>query len=200
MIITLVRHGEIDNDYLGCYNGHIDISLSPKGVEASKQLAEHFKDTNFDALYSSDLKRCKETLQPIILEPKTQNSKPKTPHIQFTALLREKSWGKHEGMTFDAIIEQDGLAYEHFEQWVNTLDGEPYDAYIARIRHFFLEFLPSQPYDSVLVMTHAGVIRVLYAIVLELNLEKAFSLPFPYAASTTLNTENWQFGELTCPN
>ncbi len=193
MIITLVRHGEIDNDYLGCYNGHIDISLSPTGVQASKQLAEHFKDTNFDAVYSSDLKRCKETLQPIILEPKNQ-------HIQFTDQLREKSWGKHEGMTFDTITARDGLVYKDFEQWINALDGEPYDAYIARIRHFFLEFLPSQHYDSVLVMTHAGVIRVLYAIVLELNLEKAFSLPFPYAASTTLNTENWQFGELICPN
>ncbi len=195
MIITLIRHGEIDNDYLGCYNGHIDIVLSPKGRKASKKLAKHFQDHTFNAIYSSDLTRCKETLRPIV-----QHLKSNTQHPTFTPLLREKSWGKHEGMTFDAIAAHDGLVYEHFEQWINALDGEPYDAYITRIRRFFLEFLPSQPYDSVLVMTHAGVVRVLYAIILELSLEKAFGLPFPYAAYTTLDTETWQFGALICPN
>ncbi|RLA71946.1 MAG: histidine phosphatase family protein [Epsilonproteobacteria bacterium] len=193
MIITLVRHGEIDNDYLGCYNGHIDISLSTKGIAASKQLAEYFRGSKFDAIYSSDLIRCKETLSPLI-----ENSKFNIKNLILTPLLREKSWGKHEGMTYDAITERDGLSYKHFEQWINALDGEPYDTYIARIRHFFLEFLPLEPYDSVLVMTHAGVIRVLYAIILELSLEKAFTLPFPYAAYTTLDTKTWQFGALIC--
>ena len=190
MIITLVRHGEIDNDYLGCYNGHIDIALSEKGLQEAALVAKQFKYTRFDAVYSSDLIRSRQTLHPFSLNIE--------PH--FTEELREKSWGKHEGMNFDAITTRDGLAYRHFEQWINALDGEPYDAYIARIRRFFLEFLPSQPYDSVLVITHAGVIRVLYAIILELSLEKAFGLPFPYAAYTTLDTETWQFGALICPN
>ncbi len=188
MIITLVRHGEIDNDYLGCYNGHIDIALSKKGHQEAVLVAKQFEHTRFDAVYSSDLIRARQTLYPFSLNVE--------PH--FSDQLREKSWGKHEGMTYDAITARDGLSYEHFEQWINALDGEPYDAYIARIHHFFLEFLPSQLYDSVLVMTHAGVIRVLYAILLELSLEKAFSLSFPYAAYTTLDTKTWQFGALTC--
>ncbi len=188
MIITLVRHGEIDNNYLGCYNGHIDISLSEKGHQEAALVAAQLERTRFDAVYCSDLIRARQTLHPFSLNV--------APH--FTDQLREKSWGKHEGMTYDAINARDGLSYKHFEQWINALDGEPYDAYIARIRRFFLEFLPSQPYDSVLVMTHAGVIRVLYAIILELSLEKAFGLSFPYAAFTTINTQSWQFGALTC--
>ena len=180
MIITLVRHGEIDNNYLGCYNGHIDIALSERGQKEASSVAKQFEHSTFNAVFCSDLIRTRETLHPFSL-----NVEP-----TFTNQLREKSWGSHEGMTFDAIVKRDSLTYDHFEQWINALDGEPYTAYVERIHQFFLEFLPSQPYDSVLVMTHAGVIRVLYAIILKLNLEEAFSIPFPYAAHTTLDTEN----------
>lgn len=115
-----------------------------------------------------------------------------------TKELREKSWGRHEGMTFDAIVERDGLIYKHFEQWINALDGEPYDAYIERIQHFFTQTLPQTGYNSVLVVTHAGVIRVLMHILKEITLEEAFSIDFPYSAYTTLDSDTWKFGETVC--
>ncbi len=246
MTITLVRHGEVDEAFHRCYNGHNDITLSAKGREEAEALACLLKDQTFDAIYSSDLRRCQETVAPIIdqLSPATSatvipvqtgihkqqpsddsNSLIPTsagmtatpahspegelrskrgspggfpiPHFPSQA-LREKSWGRHEGMTFDAIVERDGLVYEHFEQWINALDGEPYDAYIKRIRRFFTQTLPQTGYNSVLVVTHAGVIRVLMHILKDITLEEAFSIDFPYSAYTTLNTETWKFGETVC--
>ncbi len=212
MTITLVRHGEVDEAFHHCYNGHNDIALSAKGKKEAQRLAQTLQNHHFDAIYSSDLRRCQETVAPIIdlLSPVTSatvtpahspfsisHSPVPIPHFPSQA-LREKSWGRHEGMTFDAIVERDGLVYEHFEQWINALDGEPYDAYIDRIQHFFTQTLPQTGYNSVLVVTHAGVIRVLMHIIKEMTLEEAFSIDFPYSAYTTLNTETWRFGETVC--
>jgi len=190
MIITLVRHGEVEEAYHRCYNGHNDIALSPKGVSEAAELGEHFAQQNFDAIFSSDLRRCQETLTHITASP----------HIPLTLTqnLREKSWGRHEGMTFDAITKRDGLIYHDFLQWINALDGEPYDAYIERIKTFFTKTLPLTPYNNVLVVTHAGVIRVLMHILQEIPLQEAFSIEFPYGAYTTLDTNNWVFGAVQC--
>lgn len=96
MKITLVRHCEVDEKYLGCYNGHIDISLSDKGYIQAKDLAQKLKDENFDAVYCSDLLRAKESLKYF----KNLNN------AVYTDQLREKSWGEDEGKTYDQICKE----------------------------------------------------------------------------------------------
>ena len=93
---------------------------------------------------------------------------------------------------------EEGVQYVDFLQWINALDGEPYDAYIERIAAFFTRELPLTPYNNVLVVTHAGVIRVLMHLLRKISLEEAFSVDFPYGAYTTLNTSTWEFGEIQC--
>jgi len=193
MKITLVRHGEVETAYRHCYNGHIDIGLSPKGREQAKELARRLEGYTFDAVYCSDLKRCRETLEPII-----EGACQQTDDVFYTPQLREKSWGRHEGMTFKAITEQEGLTYLDFLQWIGALDGEPYDDYIERIRTFFTRELPLTPYNDLLVVTHAGVIRVLMHLIRGISLEEAFSVDFPFSAYTTLDTSTWEFGAVRC--
>ena len=118
--------------------------------------------------------------------------------IIYTQALREKSWGRHEGMTFDAIIKQGAFDYEDFLQWINALDGEPYPQYVNRVKRFFTQTLPQTGYNNVLVFTHAGVIRVLMHLLQDISLEAAFSINFPYSAYTTLDTQTWEFGEILC--
>lgn len=201
MIITLVRHGEVDEAYHRCYNGHNDISLSQQGREEAQQLAQLLKESSFDAIYSSDLRRCQETLSPILdqLQPSYSNAlKREVSPIIFTEQLREKSWGRHEGMTFDAIVKEEGLEYHDFEQWIHALDGEDYEVYMQRIKTFFRQTLPKTGYNRVLVMTHAGVIRLLIHLLENISLQEAFSINFPYGAYTTLDTNTWKFGETQC--
>ncbi len=188
MLITLVRHAEVQEAYHKCYNGHINISLSKKGREESKNLAEHFKDQIFDAIFCSDLKRCKETLEHFNL-----NLSP-----VYTQALREKSWGRHEGKSFDEIIKMEAFTYENFEQWIYALDGEEYPVYVSRIESFFKGFLPASSSGNVLVMTHAGVIRVLMHLLQNISLQEAFSKPFNYANYIILDTDNWEFKDLKC--
>jgi broad specificity phosphatase PhoE len=145
--ITLVRHGEVEKRYRKCYNGGIDIALSPKGYEDAKIIANKLSKNKYDAIYCSDLIRAKESIKQFGFDEKD---------IIFTNLLREKSWGKHEGLTFDTIIAQGEIKYKNFLQWINALDGEDYERYIQRVRDFFLEYLPSINKKNILVVTHAG--------------------------------------------
>ncbi len=66
--------------------------------------------------------------------------------------------------------------YINFLQWIEALDGEPYAEYIKRVEEFFLFFLPSLNKENILVVTHAGVIRVLMSIVKKITLEEAFDI------------------------
>jgi broad specificity phosphatase PhoE len=188
MIITLLRHGEVDEAYKGCYNGHIDIGLSQRGKAEAKALAGAFKTEHFDAVFCSDLKRCRQTLEAFDLKIKPL----------YTQALREKSWGRHEGKRFEEIIKTESFAYASFEQWINALDGEEYPLYIERIEHFFKDFLPLSPHKNILVVTHAGVIRVLMHLLQNISLEEAFSKGFGYANYVRLDTQNWTFGEIQC--
>lgn len=188
MLITLIRHADVDEAYHKCYNGHIDIELSPTGRAEAKYLSTIFKDKEFSAVFCSDLKRCKQTLEAFELDIKPV----------YTTMLREKSWGRHEGKTFDQIIEVEDFKYENFEQWIHALDGEEYPAYIQRVEGFFKGFLPASASGNVLVMTHAGVIRVLMHLLQDISLEEAFSKPFAYANYISLDTDTWTFSELQC--
>ena len=178
MKITLIRHGEVQKPYIGKYNGHNNIGLSAKGKVEAEVLAKSFTCKQFDLVYCSDLRRAKETIEPFVQAESTI----------YTSKLREKSWGKHEGLGFDEITAQ-GIEYKNFAQWIEALGGEPYTEYVQRVKEFFFDELASQKADNVLVITHAGVIKVLMAIVQNLALEEAFAVALPYASSTVYDTD-----------
>lgn len=188
MKITLIRHGSVDEAFKNCYNGHNNISLSLEGKAQSKELAKKLEGKAFDATFCSDLTRAKETL--LFFKDLT--------NVTFTKLLREKSWGRHEGMKFDDIIASEDFEYENFEQWINALDGEDYAFYIKRIKMFFLDLLPLLEFENILIVTHAGVIRVLMSIINKLSLEEAFSINFPCGAYVELDMKNLTFKEIQC--
>ncbi|EQB39112.1 hypothetical protein M947_08095 [Sulfurimonas hongkongensis] len=170
MTITLVRHAEVEEKYIGCYNGHIDIGLSSKGYADAKELEKHFKASEFDAIYCSDLKRAKETLKEFI----------KGDNAIYTKELREKSWGEYEGMSFDEI--STNLKYINFKQWTDALGGEPIEEFISRVEKFFFEYLPALKKENVLVVTHSGVIKTFLHLLKGISLEEAFCLCVPYAS------------------
>ncbi len=179
MKLTLLRHAEVQEKYLGCYNGHIDIGLSKKGYKDAKKLKQHFKASDFDSIFCSDLVRAKETLKQFI----------DSDDIIYTHKLREKSWGKHEGLDFDTIIAQKEVEYIDFAQWIDALDGEVEDIFTSRVNEFFFEYLPSLNKENILVVTHSGVIKSFIAILKNLNLEEAFNISIAYSSFVVYNSK-----------
>lgn len=179
MRVTFVRHTEVEEKYQNCYNGHIDISLSKKGLIDAKVLGKELADKRFDLIYCSDLKRAKETLHALSR---------KEPVI-YSANLREKSWGRHEGMSFEQIVEKEHIEYENFLQWVDALDGDSYETFIARVKEFFFKVLLLSKAKDILVVTHAGVIRAFISIIENKTLEEAFTTELPYGSSISFNLD-----------
>lgn len=185
MRVVLLRHAEVQEEYIGKYNGHNDIGLSKKGTEEAKKLARRFEHEGFDATYCSDLRRARETLAPF---SQAENA-------YYSEKLREKSWGVHEGLSFEEITAQ-GIIYEDFAQWIEALDGESVAAYMQRVEEFFFNELFSKEYDNALVITHAGVIRVLMALVQNVSLEKTFAVRLPYGSYTVYDTDLQTFSTI----
>ncbi len=176
MRVTLLRHAEVDERYKNCYNGHNDIGLSKNGEAQAKEIAKKLDALKFDAVFCSDLRRAKETLQYSL-------------HAEdaiYSERLREKSWGKHEGFSFDEIIAQGEIEYIDFLQWIDSLDGERYQTYEKRVKEFFFSFLPSLAKENILVVTHAGVIRILLSIINGITLEEAFDIKVENGSLTIL--------------
>jgi len=166
MRVTLLRHAEVDERYKNCYNGHIDIGLSKIGEAQAKEIAKKLDILRFDAVFCSDLRRAKETLRHSLHAKDAISSE----------RLREKSWGKHEGLSFDEIIAQGEVEYIDFLQWIGSLDGECHKEYEKRVERFFFDFLPSLKKENILVVTHAGVIRLLLCHINNITLEEAFGI------------------------
>lgn len=177
MKITLVRHSEVIEKYQGKYNGHIDISLSQKGKEDAKELAKKLQDIEFDMIFCSDLLRAKETLEAFGY----------TRAPIYTRELREKSWGRHEGKSFEDI-QNEGIEYNNFEQWISELDGEDFSTYKKRLQNYFYETIFKEKSQNILIVTHSGVIKTLLSIVKDIPLEESFATDLPYSSFITLDT------------
>lgn len=185
MKITLLRHAEVIEAYQGRYNGHIDIPLSSNGKVQAKRLAEALRDENFDSIYCSDLLRARETLNAFNLTLKPT----------FTDRLREKSWGSHEGKSFEEITAQ-GLEYHNFEQWLEELDGESISSYRLRVQEYFYRVILEDRSENILILTHSGFIKTLISIINNSSLEEAFSINLPYSSYVTLDRTNMGFSPI----
>lgn len=181
MKLILVRHGEVEAGFQHCYNGHNLISLSNKGKSQAFELGKQLRVFNFDAVYCSDLPRCVQTMEQI-------KKKSAVVNVIYTALLREKSWGRHEGLSFEQICKLDSLHYENFLQWINALDGQSIEDYNKQVKQFFCELSVSDN-PHVLIVTHAGVIRTLLHLLQKKTVGEAFSTVLPYGSYLELVIE-----------
>lgn len=185
MLITLIRHAEVQKPYQGRYIGHTDINLSKNGLDDSDNFADYFSQNfqhaDFDAIYCSDLIRCRQTLTPFLQKLNL------TIAPLYTDDLREKSWGRHEGLSYEEICQQEQTSYQNFNQWINVLDGESNIDFIQRIDNF-KEKLSQSKQNNALIITHAGVISTFIYLFTCLNFEQSFYIRIPYASFVILST------------
>src|SRR5262245_38220710 len=93
--ILLIRHGETEWNRDERIQGQKDIPLSPIGEKQARLLGLRLKKVLCQAVYSSDLSRTRRTAE-IALEGRSLP-------IVFTPALRERDFGRWEGLTWDQI-------------------------------------------------------------------------------------------------
>ena len=89
----LMRHGQTDYNRRRCFYGSHDVSINEQGQKDAKQLALLMQEHPVDVIYTSSLKRTKETARLAFPERKAQ------PIADFD----ERGFGQWEGLTADEI-------------------------------------------------------------------------------------------------
>jgi broad specificity phosphatase PhoE len=174
-----LRHGEVEQRYQRVFGGRIDMNLSPHGQAQAVALAKHLQGTRFDAIYSSPMKRAQQTLAPLLanyeIEPTTLPD------------LCEVHFGDWTGLSWQEV--HDKYQVSAF-QWLDMLEqaavpnGECSRTFRARIEPCLEQILKNHLGNTVAVVCHGGVIRMLLSILLKLPLPKLAQFEIEYASLT----------------
>jgi broad specificity phosphatase PhoE len=143
MSITLLRHAPLAKIYQKCYVGWEDIP-----IEESLFLTPSIRKKKFDIIYTSDLKRCKQTVEKLGF---TYLEDSRLREVRFKKEIALKSFQEVEKLpSFDPKY------LENSTLWHQYICHESFDAFSQRIE----SFLATLPKDKkILICTHAGVIQ-----------------------------------------
>lgn len=178
MKIFLIRHGETEDEHILRYKGHTDVPLSANGRSQIRRLALYLKDTySISKIFCSDLCRSSESANIIAKEFGLSEI--------IMPQLRERHFGRWEGMTFDEI----GRLYpDDFKRWADDplrfspVEGESTLDVFNRIMPAFNSLLAGCIDKDIAVVAHGGVNRVILCSLLCIPLEHIFRIEQDYAA------------------
>lgn len=192
--VYLIRHGETEGAETKRYKGHIDVPLSRNGIRQMERMAEHisaearkrgseevtsrltnFRTSALNAVYCSDLSRAVKSAE-IIAEP--LRLKP-----IITPELKERNFGAWEGMTFNEIREKWPDA---FNSWAanplqfSPMQGESTIEARDRTMPVFKEILNGHEGESIAIVSHGGITRIILCELLGIPLENIFRIEQGY--------------------
>ena len=133
--------------------GQTDVALSQLGV-AQMKTAMSGLDVEFDQLICSPLRRCSEFALKLYLEQGIP--------LKMEEGFKEIDFGDWDGETLESLYEEhSGLLDMYWKNpWAFTPpNGEAMQAFETRVNQSWLSILSQYSGQSLLVLTHAGVIR-----------------------------------------
>ena len=158
MTIYLARHGQTEENLASIFQGHLPGRLTAEGKEQARILGVRLQNIAIDMVVSSDLQRCKDTVQLAVGERQLL--------WVTTPLLREIDWGSWTGLyikdvdltCFPADVETEPKLYDRAAQ--------------------FLQWL-KQNYDGrrILVVGHGLINRAVQAYIEGITLQQLRSVP-----------------------
>lgn len=155
--IYLIRHGQTSENLEGRYIGHTDVPLSDDGKEQLINMKNEMVFPYIDALFTSPLKRCKETAS--ILYPE---AKP----IEIDGFI-ECNFGEFEGKTAEELKKSPVFPkWLAGEKGVEPPFGESNEAFGRRVCAAFekvADGLMKTGVTEAAIVTHGGVIMTILA-------------------------------------
>lgn len=208
LLVTLVRHGESQDNQQGIWAGFRDTPLTANGISQARALGQSFANVPLTAIYCSDLKRAAMTADEIF---KYNRSIP-PPILVQSKTLREISFGEAEGQSYASSEWMAGSTGEDARDF-RFPGGESLqdvNTRIARaVRQFILprvETLRNKPStDNVVhicIVAHGIAIAELLRFFMSLHVDSPSSpWPDPKATYHRVRLENtgWSRLELAVP-
>lgn len=153
MKLILVRHGETIENVNDTILGQGQGTLSEFGIEQAKKLAQRLKNEKIDVIYSSDLKRAKDTAAEV------HKFHPNIP-IYYSPELRERDFYNFDGQSVSSI------------DWDNIQDKiESRESMYGRAKKILDEAYLKYPNDTVLFVGHNGINRSMTALIMNKGAE-----------------------------
>jgi len=169
--VDFIRHGEVTGG--SYYRGRTDDPLTKRGWQ---QMNTTVADGSWDQIITSPLHRCLDFAQQI-------NRKTGIP-FSTDSNWQEIDFGDWEGKVAEQI-DADALIRFYQDPVNNTPEnGESYTDFLSRINQSWENLIKTHSGKHILVITHAGVIRSLFPLLLGLPVEKIFNLQVDHASLT----------------
>ena len=188
-LLTLVRHGETDSNRVHRFQGQLDVPLNATGLLQAERLAERLADEPFDLIVSSDLMRVRQTAAPLLAR--------RAALPELDPVWREQGFGLFEGLTAEEVIARHPALWQ---RWLRQdadfalPGGESMRAFSARVNGALDALAARHAGARVLVVTHGGVLDMLWRRVSGQPLSSARACAIPNAG---LNRLRWQAGALS---
>lgn len=185
-----VRHGETDWNVQRRLQGHIDTPLNQTGQAQAEATAKGLQAHVFDALYSSDLIR---TLQTARYAAQLLDLP-----IHLRSDLRERHYGAFQGLTYTEAEHHFPADYARFkgrEPGYEIIDdGESLLQHRARVQACLEAIASKHAGQSVLIVTHGGVLDIVYRMATGLALSAPRDFGIPNAALNWIDFDagNWK--------
>jgi len=175
--VDFLRHGEVQGG--ACYRGSTDDPLTKTGWQ---QMNHAVAGREWDVIISSPLLRCIEFAQHF----KNQSN---------TSLFIEANWqeihfGDWEGKTAEQINTEELMLFYQNPKNNTPKNAEPLSLFIDRINLAWEKLLEEHEGKQILVISHAGVIRCLFKLFLNLPADKIFNLQLDHASLTRFQCFN----------
>lgn len=168
LTLLLVRHGATAWNEGGQWQGWTDNPLGDTGRAQALALREELAGQSFDAAYSSDLARARQTAE-LALPGRELRIDPR---------LRELNLGDYEGDTLAQMQAHADFARWQADPWANPAPGgESLGDVAARMQSWLSEL----PGGRVIAFSHSIAIRTLTRDLLDLPLVPQPGYPIPYA-------------------
>lgn len=157
MNIYLIRHGTTTHNEEKRYTGKTDVSLSKNGINDLLKLVSKYKSISNLPIYTSTLKRTKETAMILFPSPNI---------IDQLEFMNETNFGDFEGLRYEDLKND-----KDYQKWINDItgeipkNGESYQVFKNRVIKGFLKHIKSLNEDTIYV-THGGVIRIIMTTLL----------------------------------
>lgn len=185
-LVYLIRHGENPANITKEFSYRkVDYPLTPKGVLQAQQTADYFRDRDIDAVYSSPLKRARQTAE-IIGETV---GLPVTVLEQFREInvgsLEDQPPTRENWAIHDAVL-REWRAGHHS---VAFPDGEDFITLLGRVHTGLAEALRGRSGQRVVIVGHGGIFTAATAALCADSVGEVIGRPSHNCSITTIQIE-----------
>ena len=155
------------------------MELSPRGHEQARALAAFLRRRPIDAIYASPMRRAQQTLAPLA----SHCPKPARAREEF----REVDFGDWTGLTWEQVHSRYQVSAFH---WLDRIEqaaipnAETGPSFRARVEPALRQIVRDHAGQSVAIVCHGGVIRMMLSILLDWPLPRMASFDIDYASLT----------------